>query len=193
VHRVAHLTENSTYQRHRPVSRQMLPKTAGNMPGIAFQGDFLLRCSRGRNCGRHFPGMRPNLQMKAIHWQAHKVISENRIFGFWCLTGIQGYVIVKSRLTMKRIFSMDLKQTAKIFKALGHPTRIKIVQHLIAIDTCICGEIVGIFPYSQSTISQHLKILKESGIVCGEVEGPKTYFCVDKTVLEQFKQYVKTL
>jgi len=88
---------------------------------------------------------------------------------------------------------MDLKQTAKIFKALGHPTRIKIVQHLIAIDTCICGEIVGIFPYSQSTISQHLKILKESGIVCGEVEGPKTYFCVDKTVLEQFKQYVKTL
>jgi len=88
---------------------------------------------------------------------------------------------------------MDLEQTAKIFKALGHPTRIKIVQHLIAIDTCICGEIVGIFPYSQSTISQHLKILKESGIVCGEVEGPKTYFCVDKTVLEQFRQYVNTL
>ncbi|MCA1793104.1 MAG: metalloregulator ArsR/SmtB family transcription factor, partial [Desulfobacteraceae bacterium] len=94
---------------------------------------------------------------------------DTRLFGaaqlFWGLTGKCGYAIVKSRLTMKRIISMDLEQTAKIFKALAHPTRIKIVQHLIAIDTCICTEIVGIFPYSQSTISQHLKILKESGIV----------------------------
>ncbi len=88
---------------------------------------------------------------------------------------------------------MDMEQIAKIFKALGHPTRIKIVKHLIGIDTCICGEIVGIFAYSQSTISQHLKILKESGIVCGEVEGPKTYFCVDKNVLNDFKQYVNDL
>lgn len=88
---------------------------------------------------------------------------------------------------------MTTEQLAKIFKALGHPTRIKIVEHLIRINTCVCGEIVNIFPFSQSTISQHLKILKESGIVCGEVEGPKTYFCVDKTVLEQFRQYIKTL
>ena len=88
---------------------------------------------------------------------------------------------------------MEIQQIAKIFKALGHPTRIKIVQHLIEIDTCICGEIVGIFPYSQSTISQHLKILKESGIVCGEVEGLRTYFCVDKSVLDQVKQYVNAL
>lgn len=88
---------------------------------------------------------------------------------------------------------MENEQAAKIFKALGHPTRVRIVRHLIEIDTCVCGEIVGIFPYSQSTISQHLKILKQSGIVCGEVEGPKTYFCVDKSLLEQFKQFVKTL
>ncbi len=88
---------------------------------------------------------------------------------------------------------MEMKQAAKIFKALGHPTRIKIVQHLIAIDTCICGEIVGIFPHSQSTISQHLKILKESGIVCGEVDGPKTFYCVDKSILDQFKHLVSIL
>jgi len=48
---------------------------------------------------------------------------------------------------------MESEQVARIFKALGHPTRIRIVQHLIEIDTCICGEIVGIFPYSQSTIA----------------------------------------
>jgi ArsR family transcriptional regulator len=88
---------------------------------------------------------------------------------------------------------MNPEKLAGIFKALGHPTRIKIIEHLIQINTCICGDIVDIFPYSQSTISQHLKILKASGIVCGEVEGPKTYFCVDKQVLAQLKNYIKKL
>ena len=88
---------------------------------------------------------------------------------------------------------METQQLAQLFKALGHPTRIKIVEHLIRIDTCVCGEIVDIFPYSQSTISQHLKLLKEAGIVCGEVEGPRTYFCVDKNILNQFKAYINSL
>jgi len=88
---------------------------------------------------------------------------------------------------------MNTEQLAKIFKALGHPTRVQIVEHLIDINTCVCGEIVDIFPFSQSTISQHLKVLKDSGIVYGEVEGPKTNFCVDKGNLKQFKQYVQDL
>ncbi len=88
---------------------------------------------------------------------------------------------------------MTTEQISKIFKALGHPTRVKIVEHLIEINTCVCGEIVDIFPFSQSTISQHLKLLKESGIVCGEVEGPKTYFCVDKNILQNMKDYIKNL
>ena len=88
---------------------------------------------------------------------------------------------------------MNTEQSAKIFKALGHPTRLKIVEHLIHIDTCVCGEIVDIFPFSQSTISQHLKLLKEAGIVCGEIEGPKTYFCVDKRILNEFKTWVRNM
>jgi len=88
---------------------------------------------------------------------------------------------------------MTPDQAAIIFKALGHPTRVKIVKHLMEIDTCVCGEIVDIFPFSQSTISQHLKHLKESGIVCGEVEGPKTYFCVDRAVLNKIKAYIGNL
>ncbi|MFO7990601.1 MAG: ArsR/SmtB family transcription factor [Thermodesulfobacteriota bacterium] len=88
---------------------------------------------------------------------------------------------------------MEKEQLAKIFKALGHPTRIRIVEHLIELNTCVCREIVEIFPYSQSTISQHLKLLKESGIVCGEVEGPSTRFCVDQAVLSRFKAYVMSL
>ena len=88
---------------------------------------------------------------------------------------------------------MNIDQISKICKALGHPTRIKIVEHLIQSDTCICGEIVNIFPFSQSTISQHLKLLKEAGIVCGEIEGPKTYFCVDKRILNEFKTWVRNM
>jgi ArsR family transcriptional regulator, arsenate/arsenite/antimonite-responsive transcriptional repressor len=62
---------------------------------------------------------------------------------------------------------LDTDQLSKIFKALGHPTRIKIIEHLLMCNSCICGEIVDIFPFSQSTISQHLKLLKDSGIVFG--------------------------
>lgn len=90
-------------------------------------------------------------------------------------------------------FRIDTETFAKIFKALGHPTRVKIVEHLIKINSCVCGEIVNIFPFSQSTISQHLKLLKESGIVRGEIEGPKTCYCVDFDVLNQLKNYVSNL
>ena len=79
---------------------------------------------------------------------------------------------------------------AKLFKALAHPTRIKIIEHLKTIDQCICGEIVSLFPLSQSTISQHLKSLKEAGLVIGEVEGPRTCYCINRDMLEQFKAAV---
>jgi ArsR family transcriptional regulator len=88
---------------------------------------------------------------------------------------------------------IDRDRLARIFKALGHPTRIKIVEHLIRINSCICGDIVGIFPFSQSTISQHLKQLKDSGIVKGTIDGPSTCYCVDKDILKEFKGYVAAL
>ena len=82
---------------------------------------------------------------------------------------------------------------AKIFKALGHPTRIKIIEHLIEIDSCVCGEIVDIFPFSQSTISQHLKQLKDAGIIMGKIEGLNACYCVNKNVFNEFKDYVSSL
>lgn len=88
---------------------------------------------------------------------------------------------------------LDSEELAKIFKALSHPARIKIVEHLKQIDKCICGEIVDILPLSQSTVSQHLKHLKESGLIMGEVEGPSTCYCINPEVLEQFKTAVSTL
>jgi DNA-binding transcriptional ArsR family regulator len=91
------------------------------------------------------------------------------------------------------ITDMDEDLFAKICKALAHPVRIKIVNHLKKIDQCICSEIVNILPLAQSTVSQHLKCLKESGIVKGEVEGPRTCYCLDKDMLEVFKGLVARL
>jgi DNA-binding transcriptional ArsR family regulator len=88
---------------------------------------------------------------------------------------------------------MDTEKLAKIFKALGHPTRIKIIEYLLKRNSCICGEIVDIFPFSQSTISQHLKLLKDSEIVHGEIEGPKTCYCVNENILIDVKNYVTNL
>jgi ArsR family transcriptional regulator len=82
---------------------------------------------------------------------------------------------------------------AKICKALGHPARVKIIEHLKEIDQCICGEIVQILPLAQSTVSQHLKSLKESGLVKGEVEGPCTCYCLNRELLERFKKMAERL
>ena len=83
---------------------------------------------------------------------------------------------------------MDPERFATICKALGHPARIRIIEYLKQENRCICGEIVDTLPLAQSTVSQHLKILKQSGLVRGEIEGPRTCYCLDMTVMKQFKQ-----
>ena len=83
---------------------------------------------------------------------------------------------------------MDSQTFAGICKALGHPARIRIVEHLKAIDHCICGEIVQILPLAQSTVSQHLKVLKAAGLVKGEVEGPRTCYYLDRKILETVQE-----
>lgn len=82
---------------------------------------------------------------------------------------------------------------ARICKALAHPARIRIVEYLKKSDRCICGDIVGILPLAQSTVSQHLKILKESGLVQGEVEGLCTCYCLNQTTMERFKRMASRL
>ena len=82
---------------------------------------------------------------------------------------------------------------AMMFKALSHPARIRIIEYLKTMDHCICGEIVSIFPLSQSTVSQHLKFLREAGLIRGEVDGPRMCYCLDRDTLELFKQAVTRL
>ena len=82
---------------------------------------------------------------------------------------------------------LDAEMFAIVCKALGHPVRLQIVEHLKRIDQCICGEIVDMLPLAQSTVSQHLKCLKEAGLVIGTVEGPRTCYCVNRNLLQRFK------
>jgi len=88
---------------------------------------------------------------------------------------------------------MQAEQFSKICKALGHPARVRIVEYLQEADQCICGEIVDMLPLAQSTVSQHLKILKESGLVKGVIEGPRTCYCLDRNVMDLFKYRAKDL
>ena len=87
----------------------------------------------------------------------------------------------------------NLEARAQLFKALGHPVRIRILQYLKQANRCVCGEIVEILPLAQSTVSQHLKILKEAGLVVGEIDGPCTCYCLDKKKLARLKKLVAGL
>jgi len=82
---------------------------------------------------------------------------------------------------------------AKLAWAVAHPARVRIVRLLISRKTCVCGEIVEQLPLAQSTVSQHLKILKESGLILGEVDGPKVCYCINREKLQELKQLIRTL
>lgn len=82
---------------------------------------------------------------------------------------------------------------AQLAWAVAHPARVRIVRLLINRKKCVCGEIVGQLPLAQSTVSQHLKILKQSGLIQGEVEGPKVCYCIDRDKLQQLKSLIAEL
>ncbi|MEI2757773.1 MAG: metalloregulator ArsR/SmtB family transcription factor [Chitinophagaceae bacterium] len=78
---------------------------------------------------------------------------------------------------------------ATLAKALGHPARIAIVEYLIKVDTCICGDIVNELPLAQPTVSQHLKELKNAGLIKGEIEGNTICYCIDEKAIEKLQIY----
>jgi ArsR family transcriptional regulator, arsenate/arsenite/antimonite-responsive transcriptional repressor len=71
-------------------------------------------------------------------------------------------------------------ELALLAKALAHPARVRILELLLAKDACCCGEIVEELPLAQATVSQHLKVLKEAGLVVGEIEGPRVSYCASR-------------
>jgi len=82
---------------------------------------------------------------------------------------------------------------ARLAWAIAHPARVRILRLLQSRTSCMCGEIVGQLPLAQSTVSQHLKILKDTGLIQGEVDGPKVCYCVDPEKLKQLKELIASL
>ena len=96
-------------------------------------------------------------------------------------------------ITKTEVFSEQQNLVATMLKALAHPARIAIVEYLLKVDTCICGDIVNELPLAQPTISQHLKELKNAGIIKGSVEGTSVCYCLDDKALEYLNGYFKNI
>ncbi len=79
---------------------------------------------------------------------------------------------------------------AQLAWAVAHPARVRILKLLLAKKACVCGELVEMMPLAQSTVSQHLKIMKDAGLVQGDVDGPKVCYCVNPAGLARLKELV---
>ena len=77
----------------------------------------------------------------------------------------------------------EFERLASACKALSHPARLAILRTLAQRGVCICGEIVDVLPLSQATVSQHLKVLKDAGLISGEVDGPRSCYCINTNTL----------
>jgi ArsR family transcriptional regulator, arsenate/arsenite/antimonite-responsive transcriptional repressor len=111
--------------------------------------------------------------------------------------------MVRSKAVTKKCCNTDEKLSlpdvswaedlAKLAWALAHPARVRIVRLLLNRTSCICGEIVEEMTLAQSTVSQHLKILKEAGLVQGEIDGPRVCYCINKESMTKLKKLVAGL
>jgi DNA-binding transcriptional ArsR family regulator len=86
-------------------------------------------------------------------------------------------------------FTEKQNELAILAKALGHPARIAIIEYLLKVDTCICGDIVNELPLAQPTVSQHLKELKNAGLIKGNFEGASICYCIDEVGFEKIKGF----
>ncbi len=89
--------------------------------------------------------------------------------------------------------TLDADTLAALCKALGHPVRVRIVQHLAASGECYFGELSNLLPQAPSTISQHVAMLKEAGLILGSAEEQRTCYCINPERLAQLKQLIRSL
>lgn len=89
----------------------------------------------------------------------------------------------------KNNYTENQQEMANLFKALGHPARVAIIEHLLEINTCIVGDIVDELPLAQPTVSRHLKELKNLGLIKGSIEGNTICYCIDNNGIEKLYNY----
>jgi DNA-binding transcriptional ArsR family regulator len=99
----------------------------------------------------------------------------------------------KMGATKTEHYSETQNEVATMLKALGHPARVAIVEHLVRVGACICGQIVSELPLAQPTVSQHLKELKSAGLIKGSVEGNAICYCIDEQAIVRLQQYFASL
>jgi DNA-binding transcriptional ArsR family regulator len=92
-------------------------------------------------------------------------------------------------VTKAAYFSDRQNTIATIAKALGHPARVAIIDYLMKVDACICGDIVNELPLAQPTVSQHLKELKNAGLIQGEIEGNTICYCINEKAISSLQSY----
>lgn len=91
-------------------------------------------------------------------------------------------------ITKTEIFTKNQNKMALLAKALGHPARIAIIQHLLKKEGCVCGDLVDEIGLAQPTVSQHLKELKTIGIIKGTIEGTSVCYCINEKVWQEISE-----
>jgi ArsR family transcriptional regulator len=102
------------------------------------------------------------------------------------------FPMTQTRDARESITTAD-EELAGLAKALAHPARVAILRQLAEQGTCVCGQIVSALPLAQATVSQHLKVLKDAGLVQGEIDGPRVCYCLNPKTLKRFQKLVSEL
>lgn len=92
-----------------------------------------------------------------------------------------------------QLFALELQQRAKLFKALGHPARLAILEYLAGINSCMTGNIAEELPLSRTTVNQHLKELRDANLIKGTVSGVRTNYCLNEEGIGQLSEEVRML
>jgi ArsR family transcriptional regulator, arsenate/arsenite/antimonite-responsive transcriptional repressor len=90
------------------------------------------------------------------------------------------------------LFTTEFQKSSELFKALAHPARLAILKYLANTKTCITGDIADELPLSRTTVNQHLKELKDAGLITGTTEGVKTCYCLNLEKIKQLKEMSET-
>ena len=96
-------------------------------------------------------------------------------------------------ITKTEGFTTAQNELAILAKAIGHPARIAIIEYLLKTDTCICGDIVNELPLAQPTVSQHLKELKNAGLIKGNIEGTSICYCINEEGFNKLKGFFENI
>jgi len=96
-------------------------------------------------------------------------------------------------LTKTDNFTTTQNELASLAKALGHPARVAIVEYLANSNSCVCGDIVDVIPLAQATVSQHLKELKQAGLIQGSIEGNTICYCINGETWKKFSTLLEPL